>query len=65
MPRQDICPICAQEIKKGEAVVKYRSWGDQKSVFVHIDCALYVSETEKRKHPPSAKRTSKKSKTDH
>jgi hypothetical protein len=49
---QDMCPICAKEFQNNDVVVKYMRWGDEVEYVAHVDCLLYSSETEKRKHPP-------------
>lgn len=51
--KQDMCPICTEPFKKDEVLVNYLTWDkDQHSDKLgHLDCVLYLSKTEERKHP--------------
>lgn len=52
---QDTCPICTLAFKNGEALVRYVTWGEKQSLekLGHLDCGLYLSNTEERNHPPT------------
>jgi hypothetical protein len=62
----DMCPICVEPFKKGEVLVRYVKCGEDQPAekLGHLDCALYLSNTEDRKHPPTQdKRISELEKT--
>jgi hypothetical protein len=52
-PRQDICPICTQPFNYKDIVIDIERWDDEK-MKAHLDCALYMSNDEKREHPPKS-----------
>jgi hypothetical protein len=49
-----MCPICSEPFQKGEVVVQYVTWEKDKAPgkYGHMDCVLYLSKIEERKHPP-------------
>jgi hypothetical protein len=62
MADQDMCPICTLPFKKDDAIIKFQIWGQKTKTLAHLDCALYRSQGEKRKHPPNQIRPLQRSK---
>ncbi len=56
--QQDMCPICAEPFKENEVVILYQKWKSDavEKALAHLDCALYLSRTEERKHPQLPRR---------
>jgi len=56
--KRDMCPICAEPFKENEVVIIYQTWKPDAGVMdkAHLDCALYRSRTEERKHPQLPRR---------
>lgn len=52
---QDICPICTSSFKKDEVLMRYVTWGEKRPAdkLGHLDCVLFLSQGEKREHPPA------------
>lgn len=55
--KQDMCPICTAPFKEGEAVIQFGAWSEktmakESTRLGHVDCVLYISRKESRKHPP-------------
>jgi hypothetical protein len=51
MVEQDVCPICTGAFKNSEVIISFRKWPEKEARLAHLDCALMLSEGEKRKHP--------------
>ena len=58
--KRDMCPICAEPFQENEVVIVYQPWKPGAGVVdkaqAHLDCALYLSRTEERKHPQLPRR---------
>ncbi|GKV81391.1 hypothetical protein PEC106664_21650 [Pectobacterium carotovorum subsp. carotovorum] len=54
--KQDMCPICTKPFQKEEVIIQYLTWAGKEASSIpklgHLDCVLYLSKTEDRKHPP-------------
>ena len=58
--KRDMCPVSAESFKENEVIIVYQTWKPNAGVVDkaqgHLDCALYLSRTEERKHPQLPRR---------
>jgi hypothetical protein len=51
--QQEMCPICAEPFNENDVVIAYQKWKSDavEKAQAHLDCALFLSRSEERKHP--------------
>lgn len=58
--KQDMCRVCCTAFNSKDIVIQYWEWVNSDEAdgpwLGHLDCMLYISKMEKRKHLPSSKK---------